>query len=287
MSLTERILAAKEGVWITLNSISPVDMLRRVVAYSAANCGRGRPSNRKEGSAMGKRLRTVIALVTICVASASVTPAFAVATTVTFDDVAPQSAIGNFLSQGFRFSSRSYFHIDPGAFYPYGSPNPNYHGYLDSQFFAFGNSGCNPDFIGPEYGFAACEPGPKPSLLVVDQFGLPFSLTSIFGVLGESCVLGIASSKGGTATINSCNDGITLTPQLFEFTGPEWTGIRWLSFGIEYDPSVGFDHISFRTGLPEPGTLGLLGLGLVGLGSTYRSGSRKGSSNATHRGSAT
>jgi hypothetical protein len=57
---------------------------------------------------------------------------------------------------------------------------------------------------------------------------------------------------------------------MFYFDGPEWNGVQWIEFGEGCDCPYGFDQITFKAGLPEPGTLALLSLGLAGLAFTRR-----------------
>ena len=49
---------------------------------------------------------------------------------------------------------------------------------------------------------------------------------------------------------------------------PEWE--EWAGIHLSYPTYVAFDNIVYRTAIPEPGTLAILGLGLAGLGLARR-----------------
>lgn len=192
--------------------------------------------------------------------------------TIDFDDVALTTSVrGNFESNGFRFSPCSSYGIANnrtflGGFQP---DHTRYQGFNNTQFFHFISDGFNPDWLGPSGECATSLPGYlRNSMMYIDNYEHPFSLESIYGPLG---VYGFSvySSKGFCGSLL----GLGLAaPEIFEFSGSACTGVQWVKIFIagDYDQTVAFDHITFRTGVPEPGTLAILALGFAGLGLSRR-----------------
>jgi hypothetical protein len=73
---------------------------------------------------------------------------------------------------------------------------------------------------------------------------------------------GVSSSKGGLFS------GLAQFPNPYlthAFEGPEWTGIEWIMLrGSSGAPTFGMVSMTAQ-GVPEPGTLVLLSLGLLAL----------------------
>jgi len=187
---------------------------------------------------------------------------------------------GNFESNGFRFSPCSEA-IITSSNPVYSVPDrPAWQGVGGSNYLAFQNGALtNSNYLGDE-NCAVHEA--RQSLLFIDNGGKPFSLDSLYGPLVDQTIR-IISSKGGDTTIfkglapddSLCSaDGTgepgLWCPQTFFLSGPEWQGIKWLKFYAPKDIYVGFDNVSFRAGVPEPGTLALLSFGLLGLAATGR-----------------
>jgi hypothetical protein len=119
----------------------------------------------------------------------------------------------------------------------------------------------NPDFLGPsEYQVTAETPHFPGAYLYIDRNGRPFNLISL--VIASSG-FALASSKGGSLDLLLDPAGMEGDPNTF--SGPEWTGIKWLLFYTEAGAPVGFDDLTVRA-LPTPGVLSLLGIGLAVLG---------------------
>ena len=169
---------------------------------------------------------------------------------VDFRDVHPPGGIvfGNITSGGFRFSPDC--HIDVA-----GSIGWDY-------------SGCPP--MNPEW------IGTHPSeTLVIDYFGRPFSALSFDFYANTVHPMTIRSSKGASVTL--CLDATLCPYDPYEFQtqvlgGPGWTGIKRMTFSYNGDGAYEYEFTNFvfRTPVPEPGTLALLGLGLAGLGVSWR-----------------
>lgn len=181
----------------------------------------------------------------------------------------------NYEEAGFRFSPCSDFAItDYNPVYPAEPPSPEWQGYEGTQFFSFQNAGPNPEYLGDE----DCSVGTsRQGLLYIDNSGRPFSLVSFYGILVNR-YMEVYSSKGGYLQASQillpgdppCGSAIYWCPTILDFSGPDWTGIKWLKFVAGNDIYTGFDHITFRAGVPEPGTFALFTVGLVSLGLSRR-----------------
>jgi hypothetical protein len=81
-------------------------------------------------------------------------------------------------------------------------------------------------------------------------------VTNNFGGFGDTFV----SSNGGTVTLSSLGT--------LNFSGPDWTGITY----FDWNSNAGDTYISSVTynNTPEPGSLFLLGTGLLGMGGAVR-----------------
>jgi len=178
-----------------------------------------------------------LALITVALGGVSIANANQI--TIDFNDATPGFGITEpYIEDGFRISAVT-CHYDI-----VGGDSFNLNG---SLWMGFDGSGCL---------------GEIPTLRL-DRFGSAFSLVSIdigFGWWGQ-----IVSSSGGLIT-NADNQST------LNISGAEWQDIEWVEFINLEDmgtPNTGFDNIKL-VGVPEPGTLGLLGIGLLGTGFARR-----------------
>ena len=180
--------------------------------------------------------------------------------TADFEDLSGQGAIitSNYSTQGVRFSPSGHFDVREALM----------DNAWNSTWFGFdGSGGCpfvfNSDFLGPPE-YSVSSGSGNCGLVWVDYSNRPFSLLSLDVVIGNWSV---TSSNGGfaQALVGTLEDPF---PRM-TFEGPEWTGIKWLLFDARRNGApVGFDNFTIR--VPEPGTLALMSLGLLGLGFARR-----------------
>ena len=109
--------------------------------------------------------------------------------------------------------------------------------------------------------------------LYVDFFGNPFSLISLLPAQGSPCEgcaghfhMDLYSSKGGFVSFSD-------ETEMF-FTGDEWRNITWLVIANNFSDSPATGAASFVVSIPEPATLTLIGITLVGLAFVRRRGVR-------------
>ena len=96
----------------------------------------------------------------------------------------------------------------------------------------------------------------------VDFFGKPFSLISVLPLPPEpDCcqrfAVDVQSSKGGFFHFSD-------ETEMF-FTGDEWRNIAWLVIANNFANSPSQGAANFVVSIPEPATLTLIGIALVGL----------------------
>jgi len=116
----------------------------------------------------------------------------------------------------------------------------------------------NDNYLGPS------GPGGDFGSLYVDFFGKPFSLISLLPAQGSPCEgcagqfwMDLYSSKGGFVSFSD-------DTEMF-FTGNEWRNINWLIIANNFADSPATGASNFVVSIPEPATLALMGIALVGL----------------------
>jgi PEP-CTERM motif len=120
---------------------------------------------------------------------------------------------------------------------------------------------CNDNYLGPIGGdFGA---------LYVDRFGKPFSLISVLPLDTPPCEgcafpfnFDVTSNKGGFVSFSDATE-------MF-FTGDEWRNITWLVISNNFADSPSSGPSNFVVSIPEPATLALIGIALVGLAFSRR-----------------
>ena len=189
---------------------------------------------------MGKRLKELALCGLLAVAFSN---ASAGVMTLDFNDVVSSAAAANFEYRGFRFSPEFHYHVQPDGIYT------DAYTYL----------GLNPNYLGPDPDSFECDPNLFAcTALYMDFHERPFALLSLIGPLGADRFVAVQSSKGGRVVLRGA-------PQLYDFSGPDWVGIKWVMFLVfDYIMPNGVDDIKVFAA-PEPGTLALLSLGFAGL----------------------
>ena len=118
----------------------------------------------------------------------------------------------------------------------------------------------NDDPIGPSLGAFGS--------LYVDFFGKPFSLISLRTAGSDEGAshfnMELHSSKGGFVSFFE-------ETEMF-FTGDEWRNITWLVISNNWSDSPAQGASNFVVSIPEPATLTLIGIALVGLAFIRRRG---------------
>jgi hypothetical protein len=157
----------------------------------------------------------------------------------------------NFTSNGFRISPSCHVHVSTRQ------------GALPSVALASDSSGClNPSRPNPEY----LGSDPLVPDVYVDFFGAAFSFTSVDFATAIAGFSGqVFSSNGGVGLLQALGTQISGMPvfETINFSGPEWTDIRWLQFRIgTYDlVAVWIDNLVLDVpnpqAVPEPSTLAL------------------------------
>lgn len=154
-------------------------------------------------------------------------------------------------------------------------------GYLDTGYLATHPSGCgqeeirNPSFLGSHLPELDDLPADR-ALIYIDYNGIPFSLESIVGVHGHSYGDVISPNPTGSITIASSKGDFTgfssNTQEVIRLNDPMFRGIKWAMFDIQYYGynTTGIDNIELRIPMPEPYTLVLIIIGLVGVAVTAR-----------------
>jgi hypothetical protein len=160
----------------------------------------------------------------------------------------------NFTSNGFRISPSCHVHVSTRQ------------GALPSVALASDMSGCrvpgpfwngNPDYLGSD---------PLVPDVYVDFFGAAFSFTSVDFATAIAGFSGqVFSSNGGVGLLQALGTQISGMPvfETINFSGPEWTDIRWLQFRIGTDDlvAVWIDNLVMDVpnpqAVPEPNTLAL------------------------------
>lgn len=173
--------------------------------------------------------------------------------TLTFDEPDTGFWYESYVEAGFRLLPACHYHINPSD---YITP-------LNSQWFSVDYSGCS----GTPEGNDANPGGPS---IRLDRFGQPFHLLSLdlINLVGT-----ITSSRGGSSILQP--DDPFEFPHLSSgtqtFSGSEWRRVTWIDFllPVEGAPCCGFDNV-YLVAVPEPGTLALLGAGLIGIGFARR-----------------
>ena len=152
-----------------------------------------------------------------------------------------QFQTANYFEDGFRMTSPAgHYDFEDDLFVTYTSPD-------NTHFLVVDNDG------------SGARPGPISSVRF-DNFGGLFTLESMEVIFGDTQAL-LTSSSGGSAVRDSTG--------LLKFSSPLWSDLNWIDITVnnELDDSwVAIDNIRFSSAVPEPMSLGLLGLGLVALG---------------------
>jgi hypothetical protein len=157
----------------------------------------------------------------------------------------------NFTSNGFRISPSCHIHSDTRQ------------GLLPSVALSSDSSGClNPSRPNPEY----LGSDPLVPDVYVDFFGAAFSFTSVDFATAIARFSGqVFSSNGGVGLLQAPGTQISGMPvfETINFSGPEWTDIRWLQFRIGTSDlvAVWIDNLVMDVPnpqeVPEPSTLAL------------------------------
>lgn len=166
---------------------------------------------------------------------------------------------GNFTVGGFRFSPSCGVQV----------VNPT-QGYNSKWIGGSGLDCASGGDVNPEFTAGTLQEGRS---LRVDNFGKPFSFLSVLSIRNDYQSFEIRSSKGGLFVQSEPQDGLVDYVDYFAFSGPEWTDVLWIMF-IDRNGTHemrGWDNMQFDVrAIPEPGTMLLIGLGLVSLAITRR-----------------
>jgi hypothetical protein len=179
----------------------------------------------------------------------------------------------NLVYQGLRFSPGCHYDVLGSG----GAGGSSWIGFDNAG--CFGDSQSNADYLGPDGRV------PGQATMLVDFGNHPFSLVSLM-LINPGSWISISTSKGGYVDLTnywSCVSGFSsrscasdwVSGDPLGFSGGKWNGIRWalLTVGDTGVPG-GFDNLTVRVpaqDVSEPSTIGLIGLGLIALGFTWRS----------------
>jgi hypothetical protein len=177
-----------------------------------------------------------------------------------FESLTASLEPSNYFEDGFRVSPNCHYDTRPAG---------SGEGYNDSQAIGWDAGGscfdpdgglANDNFLGPD------DLG-QDAVLYIDHDGKPFSLLSMY--FGHIVEANVESSKGGVFHGFFPEDE-EVPGALVSFSGPEWTGIKWLLFhvGDIGAPISPIDQLTLK--VFEPGTLALLSIGLAGVGFARR-----------------